>query len=226
MTEEIIITTKDNVRIYADYYKEQKPDSPGVVLLHMMPATKESWRDFGLKLQQAGFQALAIDFRGHGKSTVKNGEILDYKNFNDKEHQQKIHDVEEAIRFLTNKNNPASILFFVGASIGANIALQYMSEHARIRGGVLLSPGLDYRGVRTEPLIKKIANDQSLFLAAGGDNDIYSTETIEKLYEMATCKKQLKIVKNGGHGTDLFIAEPELMDEIIKWLKNIYQIYK
>lgn len=222
MAEEIILTTKDGFQIFADYYKGQKPDSPGVALLHMMPATKESWRDFALKLQQAGFQSLAIDFRGHGKSTIKDNGVFRYENFNDKEHQQKIHDVEEAIRFLINKNNPApKMLFFVGASIGANLALKYMSQHTRIKGGVLLSPGLDYRGVQTEPLIKKIAGDQSLFLIAGGAGDEYSTETAEKLYEMATCKKQLKIVKNGGHGTDIFSADPKLMDEIIEWIKNI-----
>lgn len=222
MSEEIILTTKDGVQIYADYYKGQKSDSPGVALLHMMPATKESWRDFASKLQEAGFQALAIDFRGHGKSTRKNNEVLDYKIFSDNEHGQKIHDAEEAIRFLINRNNPApKILFFAGASIGANIALQYMSEHTRIKGGALLSPGLDYRGVQTDKSIKKIANDQSLFLVAGGESDEYSTETIKKLYDMATCKKQLKIVENGGHGTDLFIAEPMLMEEIIDWLKTI-----
>lgn len=222
MPEEIILTTKDGFQIFADYYRGQKPDSPGVALLHMMPATKESWRDFALKLQRAGFQALAIDFRGHGKSTMKDNEIFKYENFSDKEHQQKIRDVEEAIRFLINKNNPApKMLFFVGASIGANLALQYMSQHTRIKGGVLLSPGLDYRGVRIEPLIKKIAADQSLFLVAGGAGDEYSTETVEKLHEMAACKKQLKIVKNGGHGTDIFSADLGLMDEIIEWLKNI-----
>lgn len=222
MAEEIILTTKDGVRIYADYYKGQKPDSPGVVLLHMMPATKESWQNFALKLQEEGFQALAIDFRGHGKSTTKDSEFFYYKKFDDNQHQQKIHDAEEAVRFLINKNNPApKMLFFVGASIGANIALRYMSEHTRIKGGALLSPGLDYRGIQTERFIKKIADDQSLFLVAGGDNDEYSTETIKKLYDMTTCKKQLKIVKNGGHGTDIFSADPGLMNEIIEWIKNI-----
>lgn len=223
MVEEIILTTKDGVRIYADYYKGQKPDSPGVVLLHMMPATKESWYDFALKLQESGFQALAIDFRGHGKSIAKNDETLDYKKFTDKEHQQKIHDAEEAVRFLINKNNPApKMLFFAGASIGANLALQYMSQHSRIKGGALLSPGFNYRGVETEQFIEKIADDQSLFFIAGGDNDEYSTETVKKLYKIATCKKELRIVENGGHGTDLFIAEPALMEEVIEWMRNIY----
>lgn len=222
MAEEILLTTKDGFQISADYYEGPRSDCPGIVLLHMMPATKESWRVFALKLQNAGFQALAIDFRGHGKSIVKNGEILNYENFDNAEHQQKIHDIEEAIRFLINKNNPApKMLFFVGASIGANLALQYMSEHTRIKGGALLSPGLNYRGVQTEQSIKRIASDQLIFFIAGGDNDKYSTETIKKLYDVATCKKQLKIVENGGHGTDILSADPGLMDEIIEWMKNI-----
>lgn len=218
--EEVILTTKDGIQLYADYYQGPRPDAPGVVLLHMMPATKESWADFAPKLQLAGFQALAIDFRGHGKSTTKDGETINYKNFNDQEHQQKIHDIEEAVRFLINKNNPApKMLFFVGASIGANLSLQYMAEHTRIKGGVLLSPGLNYRGIKTSLSAEKIADDQSIFLIASENDDNYSADTAKKILETLNCKKQIKILQDAGHGTDMFKTYPELMDEIINWLK-------
>lgn len=222
--EEILLTTKDGVQLYADYYKGSKSDTPGVILLHMMPATKESWTNFALKLQLVGFQVLAIDFRGHGKSTIKDGETIDYKNFNDQEHRQKIHDIEEATRFLINKNNPApKMLFFVGASIGANLSLQYMAEHTRIKGGVLLSPGLNYRGVETTLWAKKIADDQSIFLIASENDDDYSADTSKKLMDILNCKKQIKILQNAGHGTNIFESHPEIMDETINWLKNIYK---
>jgi len=66
--EEITLTTQDDVRLYADYYKSSTLNAPAVLLLHMMPETKESWREFAKKLREVGFQVLAIDFRGHGKS--------------------------------------------------------------------------------------------------------------------------------------------------------------
>lgn len=221
MTEEIILTTKDGVRIYADYYKGRESNSPAVVLLHMMPATKESWHEFASKLQQSGFQALAIDFRGHGKSISKNGQEIDYRKFGDADHQKKIIDVETAINFFTENSITLKQISLVGASIGANLSMQYMSEHPEIKAGVALSPGLNYRGVETEKYILKFSQNQSIYLLAGGASDEYSTETIKQLYKTATCKKQLKVVKNKGHGTDLFIADPKLMDEIIEWLKNI-----
>lgn len=221
--EEITLTTQDGVQLYADYYKGPTPNAPAVLLLHMMPATKESWREFATKLNEEGFRVLAIDFRGHGKSVFKNNHSINYRNFTSAEHQQKIHDIEEAIRFLVANKQPKAI-FLIGASIGANLALQYMSQHSRIKAAVLLSPGINYHGVETEPAAKKLANDQRVFLAAGGDSDTYSTESAEKLYDLIKTEKKLKIVDNGGHGTDIFASEPSLMKEIIAWLEKIYII--
>lgn len=216
--EEIILTTSDGVQLYGDYYSSQKPNSSAVLLLHMMPATKESWREFSKKLQEAGFQALAIDFRGHGKSVFKNNHSIDYRRFTDTEHQQKIHDIETAVEFLIKEKNPPEI-FLIGASIGANLIPIYMSEHKRITAGFLLSPGLDYHGVKPEEFINKMAADQSLYILAS-ENDKYSTESAKKLYNIAKTKKELKILKNPSHGTDMFKSNPELMDEIVNQLKS------
>lgn len=218
--EEIILTTQDGVQIYADYYRGAIPNAPAVLLLHMMPATKKSWREFAGKLQSAGFRVLAIDFRGHGKSAFKNNHLMNYRNFTDTEHQQKIHDIEVAVKFLIDIKNPSSI-FSVGASIGANLTAQYMAQHTRVRAGVLLSPGLDYHGVKPESFIEKLDEDQAIYIAASED-DKYSADSAKKLYNLAKINKKLKILPSGGHGTDIFTANPELMEEIIGWLKNIH----
>lgn len=221
--EEIILTTSDGVQLYGDYYPAQKPNAPAVLLLHMMPATKDSWREFAEKLQKEGFQALAIDFRGHGKSTQKNGQTINYKDFNDTQQQEKIIDVETAVKFFTDKNIPLEKISLVGASIGANLAIQYMSEHHEIIAGTALSPGLDYKGIKTEEPVKKLTSAQEIFLAASEGDDDYSAQTAEKLYKITGADKKLELLKNAGHGTDMFKTNPELMDEIIEWLKNIYQ---
>lgn len=221
--EEITLTTQDGVQIHADYYKGPTLNAPAVLLLHMMPATKESWREFAKKLNEEGFRVLAIDFRGHGKSVFKNNHSINYHDFTSAEHQQKIHDIEEAINFLVTNKKPKAI-FLVGASIGANLALKYMSQHSRIKAAVLLSPGINYHGVETEPAAKKLASDQRVFLVAGGNNDAYSTESAKKLYEIIKTEKKLEILENAGHGTDILKNEPSLMKEIIDWLEKIYII--
>jgi len=87
----------------------------------------------------------------------------------------------------------------------------------------LLSSGLNYYGIDTESAAKKILENQSVFLCAGGENDEYSTETARKLFGILQSKnKQIKIFQNAGHGTTMFAEEPTLMDEIINWLEQIY----
>ncbi len=223
MEENITITTKDDVKLSACYFQTENKKAPAVVLLHMMPAEKESWYDFQKKLAEAGFQSLAIDFRGHGESVLKDGETIDYQNFTDKEQQDKIYDVEAAVKFFENKEILKENISLVGASIGANLALQYQSENSNIKTSILMSPGLDYRGVTSEDKIKDLTDGQSVLLCSGGDKDDYSRKTIRKLFEEASVKKEIKIFEDAEHGTNLFKTHPEFQDYIINWLKNIYK---
>src|SRR3990172_1406945 len=154
--KKVMFKTKDGVEIYGLYTESENWSAPAVLLLHMMPAVKESWREFQEKLREAGFQSLAIDERGHGESVWKDGERIDYKNFTDAEQQEKILDVEVAMRFLAERGVESESVAVAGASIGANLALQYQAEHSEIKAAVLLSSGLNYRGVETEPLAKRI----------------------------------------------------------------------
>jgi len=125
------------------------------------------------------------------------------------------------VKFLIDEKGPSSI-FLVGASIGANLAIQYMANHTRIIAGAILSPGLDYRGVKPELFIKNLDEDQAIYLAASED-DKYSADSAKELYNLAKTAKKLKLLRNAGHGTDMFNANPDLMDEIIDWLRNIHK---
>lgn len=221
MSKKISLKTSDNVEIIGNYYNTNDANAPAVVLLHMIPATKESWRGLAKNLNSAGFQSLAIDLRGHGES--ESGPE-DYKNFSDIQHQASIKDVNAGVEFFLSKGVPMEKISLIGASIGANLSLEFQASHPEIKASVLLSPGLNYKGIETEPLIKKINRDQSIFLVAGGDNDEYSTETVQKLHALAKSEnKQLKIFSNAGHGTSILREEPELMEEIVEWLKAIYK---
>lgn len=216
----IKLKTSDEKEIVGDFYPVKEKTAPAVVLLHMMPSTKESWREFAKKLNMAGFQALAIDLRGHGESE---GEPEGFRLFSDEEHKASIYDVESAVEFFALRDVPLEKISLAGASIGANLAFQFQSEHPEIKASVLLSPGLSYHGIDIEPMAKKILPSQPVFLAAGGANDEYSSETAQKIFNALKSKnKQIKIFQNAGHGTTIFMEEPALVEEIIVWLKNIY----
>src|SRR3989344_5505125 len=225
--ERIKFLTKDGVEIYGLYAEAESKNAPAVLLLHMMPAVKESWKEFQEKLREAGFQSLAIDLRGHGESIWKNGARIDYKNFTDAEQQEKILDVETAMRFLAGQGAESESVAVTGASIGANLALQYQAEHSEIKAVVLLSSGVDYKGIKTEPLAMRVLPEQSVFLS-GAKEDVRSSgsscaDAASILFNILPARdKKLKVFDGPEHGTDLFTAHPELMDEIVNWLRNIY----
>lgn len=226
--EKIFLTTKDNVKIAADYrnvdiLKYQQPIG-WLVLTHMMPATKESFQRLAEEFQNIGHESIAIDLRGHGESITRtntdytrtNTEKLDYRNFSDSEHQKSILDLEAGVDYLIKerKATPDKISF-VGASIGANLSLQYISEHQEFKTAILLSPGLNYRGIKTELMVKNLKTGQKVFFVSARD-DGDNAEENQKLYDStpANIIKKIKIYETGGHGTDILKNQTELLNLI------------
>lgn len=206
----------DGVKIYANLFTVNDPKKY-VILLHMMPAIKESWNIFAQKLNEAGMSALAIDLRGHGESTEDGA--LDYNQFNNEDHQKYRLDVEAAIDFLKKHDATTQNIYLCGASIGANLTIDFMAKYDEIERGVALSPGLDYKGIAVEDAILKLKSNQKIFLVAS-DEDEYSFQSAIKLNEKNPNNTALKKFENSGHGTTIFEKHPEFMDELIIWLNN------
>lgn len=228
MSERVEFTTSDGVRIVGDYYAPEGAGRGAILLLHMMPATRQSWKSFAENLASAGFSALAIDLRGHGESIYRddgmgNKEQLEYKEFSDEEHQKSILDVGAAVEYL-KKRDIGERLFLAGASIGANLALQYVAKDPDVSGAILLSAGLNYMGIETIPLAQKLGTGQSVYVVASKD-DMRSggpaDEQAQKIYDSLSSKKIIKVFETGGHGTDILDSHPEFQDELVEWLKGL-----
>lgn len=200
------LKTIDGQKIAATYYKSGKETRATVILLHMLGRNRGDWLDFAKKLQFE-YNCLAIDFRGHGDSS---GDVL---TFTEKDYNNFKLDLFSAMEYIEKSGN--KVYAIIGASIGANIALigGFEKSIGRI---CLLSPGLDYRGVKTVEIAKKYSG--KAFLVASED-DIYSANATRKLFEMMDAKKQIKIYKDSGHGTKM-LPNTDLSAMIIDWLKT------
>lgn len=218
--EKVVLKTVDEVGIAGLYYPSSS--NKGVVLLHMMPATKESWGSFVERLHQKGYHVLSIDLRGHGESM---GGPEGYKNFSDADHQASIRDVDAAALFLRSQGVAPDRTAFIGASIGANLALWYLADHSEATQTVALSPGLNYRGVETDPVVRRLRKGQRVFIVASEDDERQSgrpAQMSRTLYDHlpSGVEKKLLAYKLAGHGTDMFGKEqPDLADEILRWLQ-------
>ena len=215
--ETIAIDTVDGIHIVGDYH--EGASSKGALLLHMMPSDRKSWTAFAEKLASRGYHVLAIDLRGHGDSVEGPSGKLDYHSFSNEEHASSIHDVEAGAEFLSTKG--ADSLVLAGASIGANLALWHAARNPRgVENLILLSPGLDYKGIATEPLMIKMEPGIDIMLVSGGTEDAYSQETVKKLANLVNLKTPPRIFEDSGHGTRIFERHPEFMEELIQWLEK------
>lgn len=213
MPEKVSFKTTDEVKIIGNWFIAPGADTT-VLLLHMRPADKDSWNEFAARLNAAGLSALAIDLRGHGESVEQDGKKIDYRDFPGGSHADCRKDIDAAMDFLNN--NGVKNIYVVGGSIGANLAIDAMARYGEMKKGVALSPGLEYLEVSAENVISKITNN--LFLAASADDD-YSYKSVKKLHELNP-RTEIKLYDDAGHATKMFSKYPELMGELVKWLKN------
>lgn len=198
----------EGVPIQATLYKPQgQGPFPGVTLLHMLGGERGVWAEAGLvdALVEAGYAALAIDMRGHGQTGGEDDWALAGED---------LALVWDAFMARADVDEARSAV--VGASIGANLALRLAAARPEIRGAVLLSPGLDYRGVTTEDALADYG-ERPLFLLASGDDE-YAADSAAVLNSVAMGETEFGLFADAGHGTDMFAAEPELPALIVGWL--------
>lgn len=213
--------TKDGVKIAGDFFPAKDGSALGgevksVLLLHILPGSRQDLNEFAELLWKNGYNVLNIDERGHGESEAWSGEEGSWQEFVQADFDKMIYDVEAAADWLKNKI-PETKLAVIGGSIGANLALLYGAK-AQPKIVVALSPGINYRGIKTEIASRNFR--KNLLLAASKD-DSYSFESCERLFELsAAAKKEFIRYEDAGHGTRMFNSEPELKQKILDFLSG------
>jgi pimeloyl-ACP methyl ester carboxylesterase len=203
----LIIQAADGLGVVGTFYAPTGTGSPwpGVLLLHMLGSNRASWEPFARQLVTAGYAALAVDMRGHGDT----GGARDF--------QQAANDLQRVWQYLASRPDvDARRTAVIGASIGANMALVTAALQPAIKTVVLLSPGLDYRGVTTGDVILDYG-ERSILIVASVE-DIYAADSSRQLEDLAQGESRLIMYEGAGHGTAMFGAEPDLAGSIITWL--------
>ncbi len=204
--------TKDNIKIVSDFFDAKSKKS--IILLHILPGLRSDFSELAEILCSNGYNVLNIDERGHGESEAWPGEMGSWQEFTQNDYDKTIYDVEAAAEWMKNKI-PETELTVIGGSIGANLSLLYGAK-AQPKVVVALSPGLNYKGVKTEIASRNFR--KNLLLVASKD-DSYAFESCERLFEISNAaKKEFIKYENAGHGTRMFNSEPELKQKILDFL--------
>ena len=111
-----------------------------------------------------------------------------------------------------------TVIGIAGASIGANLAVLDAADDPGVLSIALLSPGIDYRGLRTEAAMKKFGARPALL--AGSTKDPYAARSIRHLTTIGPGTREVRLTDAVAHGTVLLSRDPELIGALVDWFKR------
>jgi len=145
--QRVSFRTEDGVTIAATWY-EPPSRGPAVILVHMLQRSRRDFEALAVRLSSEGIGALAIDLRGHGESQGSYGESF----------APMVADIKAARRFLATRSDVSGRIGMLGASLGANLVAMAAGDDPSVVSVALLSPSLEYRGLRIDPAMRKIGS--------------------------------------------------------------------
>jgi alpha-beta hydrolase superfamily lysophospholipase len=206
--QRILLRTSDGVLLAGTYFEPSRRPAPTVILLHMLTRTRRDWEPVASRLAAEGIGALTIDLRGHGESFVARAEEPAGL-------AAMLEDVVAARRYLdTRPDVRHDRIGLAGASLGASLALLAASTDPSVRSLALLSPSLDYRGIRTEQAARKYGARPMLLVASR--EDAYALRTMRDLVKGDPGREQL-LLDQAGHGTTMISRDPSLTRALVDW---------
>jgi alpha-beta hydrolase superfamily lysophospholipase len=181
--------------------------APAVVLVGMLGRPKEDWQFTMDRLAIANITSLAIDLRG---------QLLP----EDPKAGMAWHlDVTAAVAHLASRADVrAWAIGVAGASLGANLAAVAAAADPRVRSLALISPSLDYRGIRTEAALRQYGGRPALLLASL--RDPYAARSARELAVDAPGIRELLWAETAAHGTMLLAREPDLIRGLVEWFQR------
>jgi dienelactone hydrolase len=211
--QRVSFRTDDGVNIAATWYEPSTRPGPAVILVHMLNRTRRDWEPVASRLASEGVGALIIDMRGHGDSSgsVPHSEAPDYSPL--------VLDVKAARRYLSTRSDVQHArVGLAGASLGANVAVLHAAADPSIISLALLSPSLDYRGLRIEQAFRKYGSRPALLV--GSDDDPYATRSIRDLEKAGGGLREALILNHAGHGMTMLSRDGDLTRRLVDWFRR------
>lgn len=210
-SQRVTFRAEDGTAISAAWYEPAYRPAPAVILVHMLGRSRRDWEDVAERLAAAGIGALAIDLRGHGDSA--HGPTGD-----DGGYSAMVRDVAAAKRFLRTRSDVIpSRIGMLGASIGASLAVLDAAADPAVASLALLSPSMDYRGLRIEAAARKYGNRPMLLVSS--DDDAYARRSVADLQKTGSPRELVQLA-GAGHGTNMLRRSPELAYSLVEWFRR------
>jgi alpha-beta hydrolase superfamily lysophospholipase len=210
-SQRVTFRAEDGVQLTATWYEPSSRPGPAVILVHMLHRSRRDWDPLAARLASEGIGALAIDLRGHGESQAwGGGDPPDYGAF--------VLDVRAARHFLASRGDvQQGRVGIAGASLGANAAVLEAAADPSVASLALLSPSLDYRGLRIEAASRKLARP---VLLVASDDDPYAVRSAHELQKAGGGTRELLVPSRAGHGTTMLGRDGDLSRALVDWFRR------
>ena len=207
-SQRVSFRTDDGLTLAATWYEPSARPAPAVIFVHMLKKSRQDWDQVATQLASEGIGGLALDLRGHGESP---GSPQDYAAM--------VQDVRAARRFLSSRSDvtPGRI-GIAGASIGATLGALAAADDSSVVSLALLSPSLDYRGLRLDAAVKKYGARPALLVAS--DDDGYAVRSVRELAKSGGGVREVAVLIRAGHGTAMMAADPDLTRRLLEWFRR------
>lgn len=214
-TQRIAFQTRAGVSLVGTFVPPKRLRAPAVLLLHMLGRDRGTFDALLAPLHEAGFALMTVDFRGHGESSQgPHG----WEKFSAADWTGLLEDAHASLDVLRKRREvDGQQLAIIGASIGANVAALTAAADASLRAVVLLSPGLDYKGVVIGAAVAKMGARPTVLVAAQGDT--YAFDSGRQLVTAAP-EAEFATLAGDAHGTNMFTAEPKLVGRLVAFLQR------
>lgn len=213
----IEFVTRDKFILVGDLYlATPETNKPLVICLHSFSMNAQVWKNLAENLRLKGYNVLAMDLRGHGRSIYNENLKIKSRYYYKQDTWQKLpKDVYDAVKYVkanypkVNCNNTIIIGADIGASAGAIGAMSLSEPPQKM---ILISPMLEFKGLRMPVRTNKFIETKIMMVLAKTDRILMNFNTkvpaIIKTYPL------------GGPGNQLINANKEAYDDIIKFVIN------
>ena len=213
----IEFVTRDKFILVGDLYvANPATDKPLVICLHSYSMNANVYSKLAEDLRLRGYNVLAMDLRGHGRSVYNENLKLKSRYYYKNDTWQKLpKDVIDSIKFV-KANYPkvnCNDIILIGADIGANTAaVASLSLNPAPEKIVLISPMIEFKGIRMPIRTSKFNNSKIFMILAKTDRILINFQT----------KYPVK-VKNyplGGPGVRLIQINKDAYEDVLNFIEQ------
>jgi dienelactone hydrolase len=179
-----------------------------VVLVPMLGRPRDEWQIVAQRLAEADITALAIDLPAAALPDNQ-AELIRWSEA-----------ITAAVAYLGGQPSEVrpGAIGVAGASLGANLSVVAAADDHRVSSLGLISPSLDYRGVRIEALLPKYGARPALLMASV--HDPYAARSVRTLAQDASGPREVRWSGVSAHGTLLLSRDPEIVGALVEWFQR------